>query len=151
MADDRVGVQNAAAELNSRIRGAAVRWNNRETRRWHESEDDSEAGSLEFSVRAKCLDGIIDSAGFVRVHAPEGVLHFDVGLQFHVEGELDVPATVMAEFGRRFAAPLLLSHLRGAVSTECLVMGWDVIVLPPSLEEAVLDLSDEVIVGKVAS
>lgn len=30
-------------------------------------------------------------------------------------------------------------------------MGWDTIVLPPSLEEAVLDLSDDVIIGKAAS
>lgn len=151
MSDNRADVAKAAAELHRSVRGAAVRWNNRETRRWSEGEDDLEAGSLEFSVRAKSLGGIIDSAAFVRVFAPEGSLHFDVGLQFHLEGELDAADTVVAEFGRKFAAPLLLSHLRGAVSTECLVMGWDTIVLPPSLEEAVLDLSDDVIIGKAAS
>lgn len=126
-----------------------MRWNNRETRRWRQEEDDFEPGAIEFAVRATSLDGLIDSAAFVRVFSPEGLLHFDVGLQFHVEGELDVSNEVMAEFGRRFAAPLLISHLRGAVSTECLVMSWDSIVLPPSLEETALKLSDDVILGKI--
>lgn len=72
MSDNRADVAKAAAELHRSVRGAAVRWNNRETRRWSEGEDDLEAGSLEFSVRAKSLGGIIDSAAFVRVFAPGG-------------------------------------------------------------------------------
>lgn len=146
---------NSATELNSSVRSAAVRWNHREARRWREGEDDFEPGEVEFAVRAKPLASsrasAIDTAAFVRVATPEGLLHFDIGLQLHIEGKLNASDQTLAEFGRRFAAPLLLGHLRGAVSTECLIMGWDTIVLPPALEDSVLELSDEAILGTASS
>lgn len=147
MPDNEAELFDQASSLNTSITGASVRWNHREARRWQKGEDDFEPGSVEFAIRVNVLDGVLDSAAFVRVCAPEGPLHFDLGIQFHAEGDMSPSEEVIAEFGRRFAAPLLLGHLRGAISTECLIMSWDSIVLPPSLESAVISLEDHVILG----
>ncbi|MFN3339067.1 MAG: hypothetical protein ACK40Z_05155 [Dietzia sp.] len=134
-------------ELNTHTVKAALRWNKRIVERREEYVDAGDQ-QAQIAFRVQALEQAIDSAAMIQIETAEGSVTLDLGMQFHLDRQVKCDDSVLAEYGRHVAAPMLISYLRGALTSECQTMGWQNMILPPTVEDSLRRMSDERILGQ---
>lgn len=134
-------------ELNTHTVNAALRWNKRIVER-REVAADTSGRQAQIAFRVQALEQAIDTAAMIQIETSEGSVTLDLGMQFHLDRQVECDASVLAEYGRHVAAPMLTSYLRGALTSECQTMGWQNMILPPTVEDSLRRMSDEQILGR---
>lgn len=139
-------------DLEDRTTNAAMRWNKRFAERAMDGAAarggaETPGNHAEMAFRVARSGQVVDSSAMVTIASDEGTLALDLGMQFHLDSPVEYEDTVLAEYGRNVIAPLLVSYLRAAVTTECQIMGWKPLILPASVDEVLRNRTDDEILG----
>lgn len=132
-------------DMAERAANAAIRWNTRHSERWGEGEGPTKNAEIGFG--AQMIEKAAHGNANLSIHAPEGRMEFSLGVQVHFADVLAVEPPVLADFVRNVLGPMLVSYLRAVVTSESQVMGWDDLILPPTVERVLRDMTDEQLLG----